>query len=228
MGIVVRDSVTGVFQVLNQLFCFFAGNNLNFYNSDGHFFLNNQPDIISGGKTSGISKITQPVIEILNDACNRHQPDKNLEKTQNWRPVFLAFRHHHNTNSANGYITNARQKNQEWKKPKSENIAVEKIMVITDDLNLSFGTIRLKTKGSDGGHNGLKDIQSTLNTTKYNRFRFGISNEFSKGQQVDYVLGEWGEEERKELPERFQKSSELVKSFGTAGVSNTMNSFNGK
>ncbi|MBE7640859.1 MULTISPECIES: aminoacyl-tRNA hydrolase [Salegentibacter] len=109
-----------------------------------------------------------------------------------------------------------------------EKIELQNLLVITDDLNLSFGTIRLKTKGSDGGHNGLKDIQSTLNTTKYNRFRFGISNEFSKGQQVDYVLGEWDEEERKELPERFQKSSELVKSFGTAGVSNTMNSFNGK
>ncbi|WP_289022339.1 aminoacyl-tRNA hydrolase [uncultured Salegentibacter sp.] len=109
-----------------------------------------------------------------------------------------------------------------------EKIELQNLLVITDDLNLSFGTIRLKTKGSDGGHNGLKDIQSTLNTTKYNRFRFGISNEFSKGQQVDYVLGEWGEEERKKLPERFQKSSELVKSFGTAGVSNTMNSFNGK
>lgn len=109
-----------------------------------------------------------------------------------------------------------------------EKIELQNLLVITDDLNLSFGTIRLKTKGSDGGHNGLKDIQSTLNTTKYNRFRFGISNEFSKGQQVDYVLGEWGEEERNELPERFQKSSELVKSFGTAGVSNTMNSFNGK
>jgi PTH1 family peptidyl-tRNA hydrolase len=109
-----------------------------------------------------------------------------------------------------------------------EKIGIENLLVITDDLNLAFGTIRLKTKGSDGGHNGLKDIQNTLNTTKYNRFRFGISDEFSKGQQVDYVLGEWGEEEKKELPQRFQKSVALVKSFGTAGVSNTMNSFNGK
>src|SRR6056297_2364548 len=70
-----------------------------------------------------------------------------------------------------------------------EKIELQNLLVITDDLNLAFGTIRLKTKGSDGGHNGLKDIQSTLNTTKYNRFRFGISDEFSKGQQVDYVLG---------------------------------------
>ncbi|MDN3596157.1 aminoacyl-tRNA hydrolase [Zunongwangia endophytica] len=109
-----------------------------------------------------------------------------------------------------------------------EKIAVENLLVVTDDLNLPFGTLRLKTKGSDGGHNGLKDIQNQLNTTKYNRFRFGISAEFSQGQQIDYVLGEWGEEERKNMPERLEKSAELIRSFGTAGVSNTMNSFNGK
>lgn len=109
-----------------------------------------------------------------------------------------------------------------------EKVPLENMLVITDDLNLDFGTIRLKTKGSDGGHNGLKDIQNTLNTTKYNRFRFGISDKFSKGQQVDYVLGEWGEDELKKLPERLEKSYELIKSFGTAGVNNTMNTFNGK
>ncbi|SFB71584.1 peptidyl-tRNA hydrolase [Zunongwangia mangrovi] len=109
-----------------------------------------------------------------------------------------------------------------------EKIAVENLLVVTDDLNLPFGTLRLKTKGSDGGHNGLKDIQSQLNTTKYNRFRFGISDQFSKGQQIDYVLGEWSDEENNELPERLKKSAELIESFGTAGVSNTMNSFNGK
>ncbi|MGY5849171.1 aminoacyl-tRNA hydrolase [Salegentibacter sp. F14] len=109
-----------------------------------------------------------------------------------------------------------------------EKISLENLLVITDDLNLDFGTLRLKTKGSDGGHNGLKDIQNTLNTTKYNRFRFGISDEFSKGNQVDYVLGEWGEEELRKLPERLEKSYELIKSFATAGVNNTMNTFNGK
>ncbi len=109
-----------------------------------------------------------------------------------------------------------------------EKIALENLLVVTDDLNLPFGTLRLKTKGSDGGHNGLKDIQSQLNTTKYNRFRFGISDEFSKGQQIDYVLGEWDEKEQKAMPERLEISSELIQSFGTAGVSNTMNSFNGK
>jgi PTH1 family peptidyl-tRNA hydrolase len=109
-----------------------------------------------------------------------------------------------------------------------EKVPQENLLVITDDLNLPFGNIRVKTKGSDGGHNGLKDIQNTLQTTKYNRFRFGISDEFSKGRQIDYVLGEWTDEENKTLPERIEKSIELIKSFGTAGINNTMNTFNGK
>ncbi|WP_276978754.1 aminoacyl-tRNA hydrolase [Flavobacterium filum] len=109
-----------------------------------------------------------------------------------------------------------------------ENIEKENILVITDDLNLSFGTIRIKTKGSDGGHNGLKSIQSLLNTSEYPRFRFGISDQFKKGQQVDYVLGEWNEDENAKLPERLEKSAEIIKSFALAGLNNTMNEFNGK
>ncbi|WP_411766378.1 aminoacyl-tRNA hydrolase [Winogradskyella sp. A3E31] len=109
-----------------------------------------------------------------------------------------------------------------------ENISLENLLVITDDLNLPFGSIRLKTKGSDGGHNGLKDLQDKLQTTKYNRFRFGISDDFSKGRQVDYVLGEWTNEEESKLIERLDTSVEVIKSFGLAGMSNTMNEFNGK
>jgi PTH1 family peptidyl-tRNA hydrolase len=109
-----------------------------------------------------------------------------------------------------------------------EKVPLENLLVITDDLNLPFGNIRVKTKGSDGGHNGLKDIQSTLQTAKYNRFRFGISDEFSSGRQIDYVLGEWTDEENKTLTERLERSVELIKSFGTAGINNTMNTFNGK
>ncbi|WP_298237381.1 aminoacyl-tRNA hydrolase [uncultured Algibacter sp.] len=109
-----------------------------------------------------------------------------------------------------------------------EKIPLENILVITDDLNLPFGSIRVKTKGSDGGHNGLKDIQDKLNTTKYNRFRFGISDAFSKGRQVDYVLGEWTTEENAKLKERLEKSTELIKYFVLAGINNTMNVFNGK
>ena len=109
-----------------------------------------------------------------------------------------------------------------------ENIEKENMLVITDDLNLAFGTIRIKTKGSDGGHNGLKNIQLLLNSTEYPRFRFGISDAFKKGQQVNYVLGEWDTEEKEKLKERLEISSEIVKSFALAGLSNTMNEFNGK
>jgi PTH1 family peptidyl-tRNA hydrolase len=109
-----------------------------------------------------------------------------------------------------------------------ENIPLENIFVITDDLNLSFGTIRIKPKGSDGGHNGLKNINFVLNTNQYTRFRFGISDEFKKGQQVDYVLGDWDDTEKEKLPERLETASEIITSFGTAGLENTMTSFNGK
>lgn len=109
-----------------------------------------------------------------------------------------------------------------------ENIDKENMLVITDDLNLSFGSIRIKTKGSDGGHNGLKNIQLLLNTTEYPRFRFGISDAFKKGKQVDYVLGEWTAEEKEALKERLVVSSEIIKSFVLAGLNITMNLYNGK
>ena len=109
-----------------------------------------------------------------------------------------------------------------------ENIEKENMLVITDDLNLAFGTIRIKTKGSDGGHNGLKNIQLLLNSTEYPRFRFGISDAFKKGQQVNYVLGEWDAEEKEKLKERLEISSEIVKSFALAGLNTTMNTYNGK
>jgi PTH1 family peptidyl-tRNA hydrolase len=109
-----------------------------------------------------------------------------------------------------------------------EKIEKENLLVITDDLNLAFGTIRIKTKGSDGGHNGLKNIQLLLNSTEYPRFRFGISDAFKKGKQVDYVLGEWDETEKAQLKERLALSAEIIKSFALAGLNTTMNTFNGK
>lgn len=109
----------------------------------------------------------------------------------------------------------------------NEKITIENLLIITDDINLPFGTLRIRTKGSHGGHNGLKDIQDKLQTSNYNRFRFGIGDEFNKGRQVDYVLGEWSEEELKTLKTRLEKSAEAVKSFGTAGIQNTMNEYNG-
>lgn len=109
-----------------------------------------------------------------------------------------------------------------------EKISIDNLLIVTDDLNIDFGTIRIKGKGSDGGHNGLKDIQEKLGTNKYPRFRFGVGSNYSKGRQVDYVLGEWNKEETSLLIERLPTSAKIITSFGTSGLANTMNMFNGK
>jgi PTH1 family peptidyl-tRNA hydrolase len=108
-----------------------------------------------------------------------------------------------------------------------EKIPLGNLLVITDDINLPYGTIRIKTKGSDGGHNGLKDTQEHLQTTNYNRFRFGVGSDFGKGRQVEYVLGKWNDEELALMDERLKKSIEIIKSFVLAGVARTMNQYNG-
>ena len=109
-----------------------------------------------------------------------------------------------------------------------EKIPIENLLVITDDIALPFGTLRLKGKGSDGGHNGLKSINEVLGHTDYARLRFGVGNEFSKGRQVEYVLGKWSAQESIDLVPRIEKSVELVKSFATAGLALTMTNFNNK
>lgn len=109
-----------------------------------------------------------------------------------------------------------------------EKISIENTLIVTDDLNIDFGTIRLKGKGSAGGHNGLNDIQEKLNTTTYPRFRFGVGADYSKGRQVDFVLSEWSKEETSLLIERIPISCTIITSFGTSGMTNTMNTFNGK
>ena len=109
-----------------------------------------------------------------------------------------------------------------------ENISLENILVVTDDVNIDFGVIRLKAKGSAGGHNGLKDIQDKLQTQQYARFRFGIGGAYKKGRQVDFVLGEWTKEETSQLIERLPLAAKIITSFGTAGLENTMNTFNGR
>jgi PTH1 family peptidyl-tRNA hydrolase len=107
-------------------------------------------------------------------------------------------------------------------------IELENLLVIVDDLALPFGSLRLKPKGSDAGHNGLKHIQETLGTTHYNRLRFGIGNNFPAGAQIDFVLSPFTEEEQKQLPERIEKAVEIIKSFCLAGTEITMNQFNNK
>lgn len=109
-----------------------------------------------------------------------------------------------------------------------EKIELGNLLVVTDDINLDFGTLRIKGKGSHGGHNGLKHIQEVLNTNQYPRFRFGIGSHFPKGQQVDYVLGHWDHDQKKILDERIEKAAKAIISFGLAGLHNTMNDFNGK
>ena len=110
----------------------------------------------------------------------------------------------------------------------SEKIQPENLLVIADDIALPFGTLRMKKKGSDGGHNGLNDIAATLNSTEYPRLRFGVGNDFAKGQQSDYVLGRWTSEQEKMLPERIDAAVEMIRSFVTSGIDRTMSAFNNK
>ena len=109
-----------------------------------------------------------------------------------------------------------------------EKIPLENVLVIVDDLALPVGALRLKGQGSDGGHNGLKHIAATLGTTNYARLRFGIGNDFSKGAQCHFVLGEWSEEEQKALPDRLKLVSDIIPSFCLQGMDRTMNQYNGK
>ncbi|MEN9919803.1 MAG: hypothetical protein RL662_2239 [Bacteroidota bacterium] len=109
-----------------------------------------------------------------------------------------------------------------------EKIPVENLLVILDDLALPFGSLRLKGKGSDAGHNGLKSIQSVLGTQAYSRLRFGIGSDFLKGGQVDYVMGRFDQEEEQVLSERLEVCNEIIKSYCLAGLQNTMNQYNKK
>jgi PTH1 family peptidyl-tRNA hydrolase len=107
-----------------------------------------------------------------------------------------------------------------------ESIPLENLLVVVDDLSLPLGSLRLRAKGSDAGHNGLKNITQVLGSQDYARLRFGIGDDFRQGQQVDYVLGEWNKQEKLELPALVDTSIEIIKSFATIGVAQTMTFFN--
>ena len=109
-----------------------------------------------------------------------------------------------------------------------EKVPLENVLIVVDDLALPFGALRLKPKGSDAGHNGLKHIAATLGTENYARLRFGIGNNFPKGAQIDYVLGHFSEEEKQQMGERIDTACEIIKSFCLAGLAITMNQFNKK
>ena len=113
-----------------------------------------------------------------------------------------------------------------WKE--KENIDVSHILVLVDDLALPFGAIRLKGQGSDAGHNGLKNIAQMLSTTAYPRLRFGIGNDFPRGCQVDYVLGNFTPEQREQMPARIDLAIDAIKTFCLAGLQIAMNTYNNK
>ncbi len=104
----------------------------------------------------------------------------------------------------------------------------DRLLVLADDIAIPFGTIRIRAKGGDAGHNGLAHINQVLGSSNYARLRFGIGNDFGRGQQVDYVLGSWEEHEKQVLPERIKLATEAILSFGTAGIERTMNLYNNK
>ncbi|MDR1984938.1 MAG: aminoacyl-tRNA hydrolase [Prevotellaceae bacterium] len=110
----------------------------------------------------------------------------------------------------------------------AEKIPIENLLIILDDISLPFGQIRIRTKGSDGGHNGLKNINEILGHNNYNRLRFGIGHDFTQGGQVNYVLDNWSSEEIKILPEKFKIIHDAIISFVTIGIERTMNIFNTK
>lgn len=106
-------------------------------------------------------------------------------------------------------------------------IPLEQILVITDDLALDLGTIRLRPKGSHGGHNGLRHIEETLLTQNYPRLRFGIGNQFDKRKQTDFVLGQWKDSEKPVISEKKDKAMLAVQSFVLEGLPNAMTKYNG-
>lgn len=107
-------------------------------------------------------------------------------------------------------------------------VPLDHLLVISDDIALPFGTLRLRPKGSAGGHNGLKNIAELLGTEEYARMRFGVGGDFPRGHQVDYVLGHWTDEERAAMPERLKLFGDAIRSFAVVGCAQTMNFFNKK
>ena len=107
-------------------------------------------------------------------------------------------------------------------------VNIDNILVITDDISLPFGVLRLRKKGSDGGHNGLKDIQNVMNSVKYPRLRFGVGNDFPRGRQADYVLSNFTDDDYQTMDNRIDLAIKMTQGFTTNGIARTMSDFNGK
>jgi len=108
-----------------------------------------------------------------------------------------------------------------------EKIEMSNLLVITDDLNLAIGVLRMRGKGSHGGHNGLRHINETLMSEEYARLRFGVGDKFEKGKQVNYVLGKWGVDDEEVIANSIKKASEAAQSFCIEGINRAMNIYNG-
>ncbi|MDF9797679.1 PTH1 family peptidyl-tRNA hydrolase [Catalinimonas alkaloidigena] len=105
-------------------------------------------------------------------------------------------------------------------------VNIQNCLIVTDDIALPFGKLRMRAKGSSAGHNGLKDIESVVGGTQYPRLRFGVGNDFPKGRQVDYVLGNFPNDELEELPHLMDRAGEMIISFSTMGIERTMSQYN--
>jgi len=153
------------------------------------------------------------------------------QKEAKWEEVRLAYKAHFRFKSRNFYLIKpttfmnlSGKAVRYWMN--EHKIPLENILVIVDDLAIPYGKLRLRTKGSDGGHNGLKNINELLGTGKYSRLRFGIGDNFGKGKQINFVLGEWSDEEFADLQPLIKKSADLVISYATIGPQRTMSAFN--
>ena len=109
---------------------------------------------------------------------------------------------------------------------KKENVPIPQMLIVVDDFALPFGTLRMKPKGSHGGHNGLRHVEEVLGTNEYARLRFGIGDDFSRERQIDFVLSKFTDEETSKLPERIKQAVEMIKSFCLSGIDTAMNLFN--
>jgi peptidyl-tRNA hydrolase, PTH1 family len=162
------------------------------------------------------------ILDVLADASNISFQDKRYGMIADYRfkgRVFILLK-------PSTYMNRSGLAINYWLKKAKLN--PENLLVLTDDIALPFGTIRIRPKGSDGGHNGLENIIQVIGTQNFARVRFGIGNDFYAGQQVDYVLSEWGKEEQNLLPEKLITCTEVIKSYGTLGIELTMTQFNNK
>jgi PTH1 family peptidyl-tRNA hydrolase len=162
------------------------------------------------------------MLDVLADASNISFQDKRYGMISEYRfkgRIFILLK-------PSTYMNRSGQAINYWLK--KAKLSPEKLLVLADDIALPFGTIRIRPKGGDGGHNGLTNIIQILGTTNFARVRFGIGSDFYSGQQVDYVLSEWSKEEHIALPEKINTCIEVIKSFGTIGLELTMTQFNKK